>query len=581
LRIRKNRAMKRLSLLAVVPLMALPVSAHASSFLPELGSPFPTRPASYGITANDFNGDGLIDVAVVNGDQNDQLSNNVSIYLRQAGGGFVEEAGSPVPAPNGPNYVVSGEFGGDGRPDLAVVSFQFGGFVRVLARNPSNTGFTTAGSDIAIGGGGSAIATADFDGDGDLDLVYGNWNGFTAHVLTRSGSAFSPQETAYPVGASPRQMTVGDFNADGRPDLAVANWSAASVSILLRNAAGSAFQEGIRVPVGAQPWGVGAGDFNRDGLVDVAVANESDDSVQLLLNTGGGFTATAPVAVPDQPRDLAVADFDRDGTPDVAVASFGAGALTVLAGGRAPEPSIAVPSAYMPAVADFNADQRPDLAVTSTVPGSFASLLNTTPAPQPPPPPRPTGPGPAPSPPPTPLPDPVAGRNLNATPVEGRVKVKLPGSRRYVDLSQAQQLPVGTSVDARNGTVELKAAGNGGTAKFFDGLFKLSGQTKGRRPLTTLTLTERLSCPKSAKRASAAAAKKKSRKLWGDGKGAFRTKGRHSAATVRGTKWLVTDRCTTTTTRVTQGAVTVRDFARKRKVVVRAGESYTARAKRR
>jgi hypothetical protein len=176
------------------------------------------------------------------------------------------------------------------------------------------------------------------------------------------------------------------------------------------------------------------------------------------------------------------------------------------------------------------------------------------------------------------LPAPVAGRNVNATPVEGTVKVKLPGSRRYVDLAKAEQLPVGTSVDARKGAVQLTAAGQGGTAKFFDGIFKIS-QTKGNRPLTTLTLTETLSCPK-AKQSAVISAKKKSRKLWGDGKGAFRTQGKYSAATVRGTKWLVTDYCDRTVTRVTQGSVTVRDQVKKINKVVRAGKRYTARTKR-
>ena len=73
-----------------------------------------------------------------------------------------------------------------------------------------------------------------------------------------------------------------------------------------------------------------------------------------------------------------------------------------------------------------------------------------TPGPQQPPPVQ----TPTPTPTPTPqLPEPVAGRNVNATPVKGTVKVKLPGSKSYVDLSQAQQLPVGTTVDTRKGTV--------------------------------------------------------------------------------------------------------------------------------
>ena len=61
-------------------------------------------------------------------------------------------------------------------------------------------------------------------------------------------------------------------------------------------------------------------------------------------------------------------------------------------------------------------------------------------------------------------------------------------------------------------------------------------------------------CPKG-KKASSAAAKKKTRKLWGDGKGKFRTQGNFSSATVRGTRWLVIDRCDGTLTQVAQGSV--------------------------
>jgi hypothetical protein len=96
-----------------------------------------------------------------------------------------------------------------------------------------------------------------------------------------------------------------------------------------------------------------------------------------------------------------------------------------------------------------------------------------------------------------------------------------------------------------------------------------------------LTLTEQLDC-RSARRASAAQKKRKprSRRLWGSGSGRFRTTGNYSAATVRGTRWLVTDRCTSTTTRVRQGSVTVRDFVKRRNVIVRANRSYTARKRR-
>ncbi len=49
---------------------------------------------------------------------------------------------------------------------------------------------------------------------------------------------------------------------------------------------------------------------------------------------------------------------------------------------------------------------------------------------------------------------------------------------------------------------------------------------------------------------------------------------------MRGTKWLVQDTCAGTLTRVTQGAVTVRDSVRKRNVVVRKGKRYLAQPRR-
>ena len=51
------------------------------------------------------------------------------------------------------------------------------------------------------------------------------------------------------------------------------------------------------------------------------------------------------------------------------------------------------------------------------------------------------------------------------------------------------------------------------------------------------------------------------RRLWGKDKHArFRTHGRDSVATVRGTQWVTTDRCDGTVTRVTEGKVLVRDL---------------------
>jgi len=173
------------------------------------------------------------------------------------------------------------------------------------------------------------------------------------------------------------------------------------------------------------------------------------------------------------------------------------------------------------------------------------------------------------------LPAPVAGKSVNAFTVRGKVRIRRPGSNRFIELGAGDQIPVGTTVDTLKGRVTIQAAGNQ-SADFYDGVFRL-GQGRGARPLTTLSLVERLSCPRAGR--EVAAAKKKKRRLWGDGSGKFRTRGKHSAATVVGTRWLVEDRCTSTLTRVASGRVRVRDFAKRKTVVVRAGKKYVAKAR--
>jgi hypothetical protein len=125
--------------------------------------------------------------------------------------------------------------------------------------------------------------------------------------------------------------------------------------------------------------------------------------------------------------------------------------------------------------------------------------------------------------------------------------------------------------------VELSSLASAGaapqTARFSQGIFKVTHTGK----TTDLTLTERLA---SCKKARTAAAKPRSRRLFGDGKGRFRTKGAFAAATVRGTKWLLQDSCAGTLVRVSQGAVSVRDNVRRKTVTVRAGKRYLAAARR-
>jgi hypothetical protein len=175
------------------------------------------------------------------------------------------------------------------------------------------------------------------------------------------------------------------------------------------------------------------------------------------------------------------------------------------------------------------------------------------------------------------LPPPVAGKTVNAYVVRGKVRVKLRGRKKFVELEAGRQIPVGSTVDTTKGRVTIVAAGDQ-QADFYDGVFKIA-QNRAETPLTTMKLVERLRCPRGGT-ASVAAKGKKKRRLWGDGSGKFKTEGKHSAATVVGTKWLVEDRCESTTTRVVTGVVSVRDFAKRKTVRVKAGKKYVARARR-
>jgi hypothetical protein len=188
-----------------------------------------------------------------------------------------------------------------------------------------------------------------------------------------------------------------------------------------------------------------------------------------------------------------------------------------------------------------------------------------------------------PTPTPTP-PQPVFHRTVVVQPSGGTVLVRVKGSKKFVPLDATQGIPLGSEVNAKHGKVRLssvpKAGGAPQTALFYGGIFIVTQVGE----ITQLALSEPLArCP-SAHAATAAAKKKKkpkSRNLWGDGHGSFRTKGQYSAATVRGTRWNVKDSCAGTLTRVTRGVIAVNDFVRHKTKILRAGKRYLAKPKHR
>lgn len=175
--------------------------------------------------------------------------------------------------------------------------------------------------------------------------------------------------------------------------------------------------------------------------------------------------------------------------------------------------------------------------------------------------------------------------------VRGSVFVRPRGTKRFVRLSDPALIRVGSEIDVERGVARLTVASDSsGTlapATVRGGRFVVT-QGKGSKPISQLALSRALSCAKPRKKkparrglASAAAKKRKGRKrrrLWVNTHSKrYRTKGRYATGTVRGTRWLTTDGCTSTRIQVSRGVVTVRDLVRKRNRAVRAGRSYTAR----
>lgn len=164
-------------------------------------------------------------------------------------------------------------------------------------------------------------------------------------------------------------------------------------------------------------------------------------------------------------------------------------------------------------------------------------------------------------------PPPVSGRFVNIEPTSGTTLYHAPGATP-TRLTKEIRVPVNTIVDATHGRMGLTSAN--GSADFYDGTFVVREPKNGH--VTQLWLAaERTSTCKAGSKTVVG-------QLWGDGKGSFQTRGKYAAATVRGTKWHVQDRCDGTLVTVTSGVVAVRDFKLGKTVLVTAGHSYLARS---
>lgn len=367
-RVRGRVSTFALALLSLAVLwVAIAVPAEALTFMPRTdydGGYDPT-----GAVADDFNGDGRVDLAVVN-----DADADIRVFLGTGGGAF--GAGADFATGSYVRDVVSGDLNGDGSRDLVTVDYNDEG-VSVHLGNGLG-GFSTR-SVIDLGGGAMSVAVADFNGDGDQDLAVGRSGGTpdgVALLLGDGSGGFGPRaDFACPY---PLDVAAADLDGDGKTDLVVTNTGAGAVAVLLGDGSGGFGPAATYYTADAahdRPRSIGVGDFDGDGVPDVVTANDATGKVSVWLGDGDGSLGPATdVAVGYRATCVAVADLEGDGKKDLAVADWAANAVYVLcgdgSGGFAAPVSLATGGSPTALVAcDLSGDGKPDLAT-----GNHASV---------------------------------------------------------------------------------------------------------------------------------------------------------------------------------------------------------------
>jgi hypothetical protein len=360
---------------------------------------FGTNPVSE--VAEDFNGDGIPDLAVLWSNSTYGGPFSVTILFGKGDGTFTT---GPTVQPAGvQSYptMISGDFNGDGKADLAVLSYNGSStsYITVLPGNGDGTFGTPqtgqvynqpiTGGDVILG----TLVAADFNGDGKLDLaVVGDYvsSGGVTILLGNGDGTFTAAGPNLDPSADFALIATGDFNGDGIPDLVTPNYFefGGSPTIFLGKGDGTFTFKATSFTLDYFPTSVVVGDFNGDGVLDLAFSDLN--GVEIALGNGDGTfneTSASPIQVPDELYSLQVGDFNHDGKLDLAgwdtyfgqiVLLMGAGDGTFAVTTTTPGVSPSTFGIHQIAATDFNGDGVPDLAML-TYSVNTASILLTVP----------------------------------------------------------------------------------------------------------------------------------------------------------------------------------------------------------
>lgn len=293
------------------------------------------------LTVGDFNGDGKLDLAVANG--NNQ-TNTISIFLGNGDGTLQCCSGTDFPAGPSPVVIAAGDFNKDGKLDLAVINEPSapGKVFSILLGNGDGTfqapvAYTVAGTPTYL----ANVVLGDFNRDGNLDLVVSDYDGtpnaptaFDYFVAGNGDGTFQPAVQAQTIYPYSFYSTVADLNGDGILDIVLTNAvSILGASVLLGNGDGT-FQPGVNYSVGTPGFNVlcpmAVDDLNADGKLDLLYCDALNNngtfygSVEgFLLGNGDGtfqtVTSLGTRPAPPIPTEVVTGDFNGDGKVDMVV----------------------------------------------------------------------------------------------------------------------------------------------------------------------------------------------------------------------------------------------------------------------
>ncbi len=270
----------------------------------------------YGGTATDLDGDGWIDLSIVNEETND-----VRVFMNSADGtcridDFLQPT-NPVGAVPSPSEAA--DFDLDGRPDLCTANIS-GDSISILLGNGDGT--YAPAQTLSTGNGARGITVLDLDGDGDLDIATSGYFSSLLYLVYNDGTGRFGDVTSLQAGISGEwSVQADDMDGDGLFDLVVGGQS--QVRVLLASESGGFIGQQAR-SVSGRTWQLNLADLDGDGDVDVACVNSFADEGTIFRNNGsGGLNAGTRHDTDPFPLASDIGDLDGDGDIDWITSSYG------------------------------------------------------------------------------------------------------------------------------------------------------------------------------------------------------------------------------------------------------------------